>query len=78
MRKIIRQVAEALDDLHSRNIVHVDIKLENILMSDLTMDAKLRIADFGSAVKLNTSDQTSGFRIGTPGYMAPEIIQGMP
>jgi len=42
-------------DLHERNIVHRDIKVENILMSDFSHEAKVRIADFGSSIKLSSA-----------------------
>ena len=75
-RHIITQVALGLKGLHERLIVHRDIKIENILMSDLSLNAKLRIADLGSAVKLSALTDTSTFSIGTPGYIAPEILSG--
>ena len=43
------------------NIVHRDIKIENILMSDLTEDSELMIADVGSAAKLASADDTTSF-----------------
>ena len=67
---------DTLADLHARKIVHRDIKVENILMSDLTESAKVRIADFGSSIKLSGAQDTTNFRIGTPGYIAPEVILG--
>ena len=67
---------DTLADLHARKIVHRDIKVENILMSDLTESAKVRIADFGSSIKLSGAQDTTSFRIGTPGYIAPEVILG--
>mmetsp|Transcript_47832 Transcript_47832/g.63229 ORF Transcript_47832/g.63229 Transcript_47832/m.63229 type:complete len:117 (+) Transcript_47832:1122-1472(+) len=45
-------------------------------MSDYSYEAKLRLADFGSAFKLRSAQDTTCFRIGTPGYIAPEIIKG--
>ena len=56
--------------------MHRDIKVENILLSDLTSDAKVRLADFGSAIKLSSLDDWTNFRVGTPGYIAPEVIRG--
>jgi len=77
-KKIIRDVAKGLQSLHDRLIIHRDIKIENILMTDFTVDATPRIADLGSAVKLRTSTDTVTFKIGTPGYIAPEVILGKP
>ena len=47
-------------------------------MSDFSEEAKVRIADLGSALKLASPTDTSSFKIGTPGYVAPEILQGQP
>ena len=47
-------------------------------MSNFTEDAKPIIADLGSAVKLRSLTDTVTFKIGTPGYIAPEIILGKP
>ena len=77
-RKIIIQIGICIESLHAKNIVHRDIKVENILMSDFSQDAKVRIADLGSAVKLQSANDTSTFKIGTPGYTAPEILSGLP
>ena len=38
----------------------------------------MRLADLGSAVKLESADDTSSFQIGTPGYLAPEVLLGKP
>ena len=55
-------------------IFHRDLKLQNILLSDKTPDAVLKIADFGLAK--DTSNQQEDLfetQVGTPIYMAPEI-----
>ena len=51
-KSIVRQVATGIQAMHKRNIVHKDIKIENILMTSLTHKAQVKIADFGSAEKL--------------------------
>ena len=45
-------------------------------MTDYSRDTTVLIADFGSAVKLKSANDTSNFIIGTPGYTAPEVISG--
>ena len=77
-KSIIRQLCQGVQALHSRNIIHRDIKIENILMSDNTKQASLRLADLGSAIKLESADDTSSFQIGTPGYLAPEVLLAKP
>ena len=52
--------------------------MENILMSDFSDKAQVRIADLGSAIKLTSPTDTATAIIGTPGYVAPEILQGHP
>ena len=73
---IIRQVAKGIQALHSRLIIHRDIKCENILVTDNSRDTSVKIADFGSAVKLQSANDTADFKIGTPGYTAPEVLRG--
>ena len=73
---IIRQLCQAVKSLHSQNIIHRDIKIENILMSDNTREATLKLADLGSAAQLESSESTTTFQIGTPGYLAPEVLLG--
>ena len=71
-------MALGLQGLHANNIIHRDIKIENILMSDLSVNSKVRLGDLGSAVLLQSPNDTTKFRIGTPGFIAPEIIMGVP
>ena len=69
---LFRQIIQGIKYIHSRGIVHRDIKLENIL---LDLNNIVKICDFGVGrlIKPNTilKDQC-----GTPVYMAPEIIKG--
>ena len=59
LKKIFRQIASGVQTLHNQNIVHRDIKLGNIVMSDLSENACCRIIDFGVAFKLSDEHGTS-------------------
>lgn len=65
----------AVQFCHQNNIVHRDIKLDNILLSvdneGKVFDVKL--ADFGKAIWLDDDDELRGM-CGTIGYMAPEML----
>lgn len=72
---IVKQVLSCLLYLHSKNIVHRDIKLENILFSsDSYKNLKVRLIDFGFAT---TYDRMNGMQLilGSPLFMAPELVK---
>uniref|UniRef100_M4BPA9 non-specific serine/threonine protein kinase n=1 Tax=Hyaloperonospora arabidopsidis (strain Emoy2) TaxID=559515 RepID=M4BPA9_HYAAE len=75
-RVLMRKLASAIDYLHSRGIVHRDLKPENILLKTSAPGAEVMIADFGFAKPMNGSRR--GTACGTPGYVAPEVVQGEP
>ncbi|KAK2404796.1 hypothetical protein P8452_10401 [Trifolium repens] len=68
-------LAKGLSYLHSRKIVHRDVKTDNMLLDE---NQNLKIADFGVArvEAVNPSEMTGD--TGTVGYMAPEVINGKP
>ncbi|KAK7405922.1 hypothetical protein VNO78_07534 [Psophocarpus tetragonolobus] len=68
-------LARGLSYLHSKRIVHRDVKTENMLLDS---SRNLKIADFGVArvEAMNPSDMTG--ETGTLGYMAPEVLDGKP
>ncbi|KAL3997617.1 Protein kinase domain family protein [Acanthocheilonema viteae] len=72
--KYTYQVLQGLEYLHRNEIIHRDIKPANILRDS---NGNVKIGDFGSAKRLQTicSQQATTF-IGTPNYMAPEVVLG--
>ncbi|CAG5865938.1 unnamed protein product [Menidia menidia] len=76
VRSCIRQLLEGMDYLHQLNIIHLDIKPDNILMADPHSD-QIRICDFGNAVAI-TPDEAQYCKYGTPEFVAPEIVNQTP
>jgi serine/threonine-protein kinase len=78
VRRILREVAEALAYAHHRNVIHRDIKPDNIILDEETTRAM--VTDFGIARALTDSGDSrltaTGMAIGTPAYMSPEQSAG--
>jgi serine/threonine-protein kinase len=75
---IMASVAEALAHPHSLGVVHRDLKPGNILLgAPSAVDPQVRLTDFGIARVLGTPAlTTTGALIGTPNYLAPEVVNG--
>jgi eukaryotic-like serine/threonine-protein kinase len=75
---VARQLLAGLAHAHGHEIVHRDVKPDNVVLGEVTgLGVHVRILDFGIA-KLRDlqSGLTVGFAVGTPSYMAPEQIAG--
>nr|BAL54191.1 hypothetical conserved protein [uncultured Planctomycetota bacterium] len=78
----LEQVASALDYLHAHNVIHRDVKPDNVLfdeqgMAYLTDLGAVKVQE-GSDVQAQTKLTQTGTALGTPPYMAPELIFGKP
>ena len=78
--RYLRQVADALDYAHRKGVVHRDIKPANIILADVKegVDKLAKVTDFGVAKFISHDTTYSGLMMGTPTYMSPEQIQGLP
>ncbi|CZT13325.1 related to myosin light chain kinase 2 [Rhynchosporium graminicola] len=72
-RIVARQLLEALKYLHSQGIVHRDIKPENILIMHTNLGGRVVLADFGFAIDARPKGGRMLSRLGTSGYIAPEV-----
>ena len=70
--RILQQVGSALEYAHAHNVVHKDVKPENVYVTEA---GELKVIDFGSAVLRNAS-QEDGYIVGTPEFMPPEQLRG--
>lgn len=80
---LVWQAAKALAEAHFRGIIHRDIKPENLFVSQLVCEPDfLTVFDFGLAriegMDADNKVSRDGWAIGTPDYIAPEIVQGQP
>ena len=73
----MRQVCEAVNQLHSSRIIHRDIKPENIVLHEVNIHLfqnVIKLCDFGWSVHLDNKLRTTF--CGTPIYVCPEILRG--
>lgn len=73
-REFYEQICGGICYCHTRNVVHRDLKLENILLEKAT--GRSKIIDFGFALQLQSAEQKLRVFCGTPSYMAPELVMG--
>ena len=72
---VIHKVLNAIAYCHSRGITHRDIKPENILFETNELNSEIKLIDFGLSRKYS-ADQKMHTILGTPYYIAPEVLKG--
>ena len=75
-KQFVHDVCNGMDSAHAANVVHRDLKPNNILINE---DSVLKIVDFGVAAATQSTDTKltkTGLLVGTPTYMAPEQVLG--
>ncbi|KAF7709871.1 serine/threonine-protein kinase 17B [Silurus meridionalis] len=75
--RLIRQILEGVNLLHQTNVVHLDLKPQNILLTSLNPLGDIKIVDFGLARRLGSVGELREI-VGTPEYVAPEILNYEP
>lgn len=75
-RDVCQILFEAIGHCHNNSVAHRDLKPENLLLRSEDNDSEIKIADFGFAKKVLTPNSLTT-QCGTPGYVAPEILEGV-
>lgn len=74
-KRIVREILVALNDLHSKGLIHGDVKPENLMFSDKA-NMVVKLIDFDLCQVWNPTAAEAQRIVGTPGYIAPEVLLG--
>ncbi|XP_012328759.1 serine/threonine-protein kinase 17A [Aotus nancymaae] len=73
VQRLMRQILEGVHFLHTHDVVHLDLKPQNILLTSESPLGDIKIVDFGLSRMLKNSEELREI-MGTPEYVAPEIL----
>ncbi|GAB9473200.1 Camk protein kinase [Globisporangium polare] len=77
-RELVKILLTTIQFCHDADIVHRDLKPENLLLTNKADVADIKLADFGFAKQVQVDGEGLATACGTPGYVAPEILQARP
>jgi len=75
-RRYVHTMLATIRYLHSKGIVHRDLKLENFLFETISDDSDLKLIDFGLSHRCSSTDEVLTKSCGTPYYVSPEVLEG--
>lgn len=77
-RRVMFSITNALKYMHSHGVMHRDLKPENLILVNNNIDTDLKLIDFGFVCRCGPNVPKECAVVGTPGYVAPEMLFGTP